>query len=211
MNYLGKFIREERKKLKLTQEEFAKNAKISAASLRAIEGEEQTNFTTETIDKLALSLGMLSHELYYRASSGDLEGRFRRRIPIIGYANSKRQIKNVHEDLFTKEHKKIIGELATIEELDDTSAYALFIKDDSMEPIKNDWIAIISPKLKLEDNQPVAAIIDEKFYVRNLKIIDDKKFVLTGTKSNIEPIEMEKGQHELVHRVWGFRSPASYF
>lgn len=211
MNYLGKFIREERKKLKLTQEEFAKNAKISAASLRAIEGEEQTNFTTETIDKLALSLGMLSHELYYRASSGDLEGRFRRRIPIIGYANSKRQIKNVHEDLFTKEHKKIIGELATIEELDDTSAYALFIKDDSMDPIKNDWIAIISPKLELQDNEPVAVVLDEKFYVRNLKMITNEQFILVATKPNIDPIELKKKDSEFIHRVWGFRSSASYF
>lgn len=211
MDHLGKFIRQERKKLELTQEELAKKAKVSTASIRAIEGEEQTNFTTETIDGLASALGILPHELYYRASSGEFEERFRRRIPIVGYANSKRQIKNIHEDLFLKQHQKIIGELATIEELDDTSAYALFIKDDSMDPIKNDWIAIVSPKLELEDNQPVAAIIDEKFYVRNLRMTDGKKFILTGAKNNVESIELEKGQQGLIHRVWGFRSPASYF
>lgn len=207
MENLGKTVKELRNLKGYSQRKLADLADISKSYLGNIETGSQDNIGSETLEKLAKALEY-PFDIFMAKVLGvsNLGGA---KIPIIGFANGRSTMNAVKiEDGLPTE--PVIGEIDCFSAMQDKNSFAVIVKDDSMAPIRSDWICIVSSTIEVQTGDLVLYCKDNLMYLRILEKADrnSKFFITTNADRGVE--EIENKDLQFLHHVWGTRSPDTY-
>ena len=112
----------------------------------------------------------------------------RREIPVLGYANStdpRHRLSWSQEGLPTSDP---IGFVSNITLEQDPHAFALIVKDNSMEPIKREWTVIATPHFSYGHEDFVIKRHDDFALLRQLWISENHDMILKVRRGVQEPL-----------------------
>ena len=212
MQKVGKIIREIRKQRGMSQSHLARSAELSISYMNCIEQENENtdNIGLATLEKIANVLGVNLTDLFAATAAQENDAGALKQIisiiPIMGYVGTHKYKQHLLWDNDGMPTGEPITAIQHITELDDPKAYAVIVKDDKMEPVKTDWLLVVSPKQKVKNNDLVLFVVGGTAYFRRVQINNDI-YIFNGFTSMVESMVFNRTQIQVLHKVWALRAP----
>lgn len=202
MTKVGKIIRQLRENKGWSQSRLARLSDVSNSYMNCIEMENEVadNIGLSTLERIANALGATLNDLFALAQVEGAERPQNKHVPILGFVNSSKQKRVIEWDRENNPVSYPIGEVRHTENYPDPHSYALIVKDDSMDPIKHEWIVIASPARPVQNNDLVVVEISGKMFLKKLQI-KENMYMFYSTKNTQDPIFLSKKEIKILHKV----------